>query len=237
VWHDLLTLFGWTFEPAEGVDPGYTIIKNGELPIGGIVERRPSERDITAQWLSYVVVADVNRAAQAFQAAGGRLLRGPLDARGDLRVAAVEDGQGAALGLASRGPRRAAPHAVAVHDWLWMDYVAEDPDSALKFYADVIGFRYEVAEQREDFTYYVLSTDRPRAGLFRSVWKHGASAWLPHIRVEDPAAMAARVDELGGSVLLPVQPRVRNGSLAIVVDPAGAVIALQKFPFDKGAPK
>ena len=55
--------------------------------------------------------------------------------------------------------------------------------------------------------------------------------WLPYVLVADPAALAARVEGLGGRVLLSPQPEHRKGSLAVVADPTGAVVALQKFPF------
>ena len=247
VWRDLVTpnpepcrafyraLLGWTFEDGHGVDPGYTIIKHEGRPIGGIVRRQPRQGEPpVAQWLTYVVVADVDRAAEAFRVAGGRVYRGPLDARKDLRVAVVADAQGAPLGLANSGPRLEAEASPGRNRWLWMEYVARDPDAALKLYGDIIGYGHEIHEQRENFTYYLLTTDRPRAGLFRSLWERERSAWLPYVRVADPAAMAARAAELGGSVLLPPAPQVRNGSLAIVLDPMGAAIALQKFPFERG---
>jgi predicted enzyme related to lactoylglutathione lyase len=115
-----------------------------------------------------------------------------------------------------------------------MEYVARDPDAALNFYSETVGFRHQIHEVREDFTYYLLTSDRPRAGLFRSPWKRETSVWLPYVRVADPAAMAARAGQLGGTIALAPQPRVRNGSLAIVLDPTGAPLALQKFPFDRG---
>jgi uncharacterized protein len=247
VWHDLVTanpaenrafygaLFGWVFEPGEGIDPGYTIIKHEGRPIGGIVQ--PRERNAAvAQWLAYVTVADVDQAAKTFEQAGGRIVRGPLNARKDLRVAVVADAQGAPIGLASRGPDLAGDAAIpALHHWLWMEYVARDPAAALKLYGEAIGFGHELhATSDTSFTYYLLTTDRPRAGLFLSPWQRETSAWLPYVRVADPAAMAARAVELGGTVFLAPRPDVRNGSLAIVLDPGGAPLALQRFPFDDG---
>jgi predicted enzyme related to lactoylglutathione lyase len=247
VWHDLVTtdaaaartfygaLFGWTFEPGDGVDPGYTIVKHGKVPIGGIVVRRSTNGDGgPPQWLTYVKVNDVDGVAERFRHAGGRTVRGPVNARKDLRVAAVTDPQGAVIGLASRGPHVETTSASGLHEWLWMEYVAQDPDAALTFYADVLGYRSEISDKRENFTYYLLSTGRPRAGLFRSLWPREASAWLPYIRVEDPVAMAARVTELGGTVVIAPHPRVRNLSLTIVLDPSGAALALQKVPSQKG---
>jgi predicted enzyme related to lactoylglutathione lyase len=246
VWHDLITnnpgasrdfygaLFGWTFEGGVGVDPGYAVIKHEKRPIGGIVPLQRRDGEVVAQWLAYVVVADVDRASEAFRQAGGTVFRGPLNVRKDLRVAVVADAQGAPLGLASRGPDVDDDNVPTEHRWLWMEYVAVDPAPALKFYGDVVGFDNEISETRNNFTYYLLKTDRPRAGLFRSPWERKTSAWLPYVRVADPAAMAMRAVELGGSIALSPRPDVRNGSLAIVLDPTGAPLALQKFPFEAG---
>jgi hypothetical protein len=43
--------------------------------------------------------------------------------------------------------------------------------------------------------------------------------------------MAARTEQLGGRILVPVSPDLRNGSVAVVADSGGAAIALQKWPF------
>jgi predicted enzyme related to lactoylglutathione lyase len=244
VWHDLVTtdaqksrafysaMFGWTFEPGKGVDPGYTIIKHQGLPIGGIVA--PKDQ-VDSQWLSYVVVSDVDKAVDAFKQGGGRVFRGPLKAANDVRVAAVADAQGAPIGLASRGPLAEISNAVPeINRWLWMDYVAKDAAPAVEFYTRVFGFKSEVGERRADFTYYLLSNERPRAGLFQSPLSRETAVWLPYVRVADAAAAAAKVKDLGGSIIVEPGPSIRNGSLAIVRDPSGAPLALQKYPFDAG---
>jgi predicted enzyme related to lactoylglutathione lyase len=248
VWHDLVTdnpalcrafyaaLLGWTFEPSDGLEPGYMLIKQGGLMIGGIAPApRRDNQPVVAQWLSYVQVADVDKTVDVVRRDGGRVLRAPLNARKDLRVAVVQDPQGAPIGLASRAPVVDDPASPALNRWLWMEYVARDPDAALRFYHDTIGFDHQISESRQDFTYYLLTTDRPHAGLFRSPWPHDTSAWLPYVRVADPAAAAARAVELGGTIVLSPRAAVRNGSLAIVLDPTGAPLALQKVPFQGGA--
>jgi predicted enzyme related to lactoylglutathione lyase len=248
VWHDLVTdqpalcrafyegLFGWTFERGQGVDPDYTLIKLGDRPIGGMVTRRAGQTGSGGQWVSYVMVRDVDQVAATFGKSGGQVIRGPLDARNGLRVAAVQDAQGAILGLANRGPRFATVGTTPMHGWLWMEYVARDPDPALQFYASALGYRYEVSDKRENFTYYLLSTSqRPRAGLFRTLWEREQSAWVPYVRVADPSTMVERVVKLGGTVVIPPLPRVRNGSLALILDPSGAPLAMQMFPFKQSA--
>ena len=247
VWHELVTddqsasrafygsLFGWTFDAGDGVNPGYTIIKHDGVPIGGIVPRtRTPETPFIAQWLAYVVVPDLDVAVEVFTQQGGQVIRGPRNLRRDLRVAVVADPQGAPLGLASGGPRFDTATPPGLHRWLWMDYVARDAAAALTFYGKALGYRHEVSETRDNFTYYLLQTDRPRAGLFLSPWTRDTSAWLPYVRVADPAAMATRAAELGAAVAEAPRPALRHASMAIIVDPAGAPLALQKFPFKDG---
>jgi predicted enzyme related to lactoylglutathione lyase len=242
VWHDLVTddvaasrtfygsLFGWTFHAGKGVVPDYVMIRQGGEPIGGIVS--VARDKAPPQWLSYVMVTDVDKASAAFAESGGKIYREPLDVRKDLRVAVVGDAQGAPLGLASRGRDVPDGQVPAVNRWLWMEYVAIDAPRALEFYGRVLGYTNEVRDTTTGMAYHVLKSDRPRAGLFSSPWKRPTSAWLPYVRVEDPAAMAARAKELGGSIVLEPKPTIRNGSLAIVLDPTGAPIALQKYPFE-----
>jgi uncharacterized protein len=50
------------------------------------------------------------------------------------------------------------------------------------------------------------------------------------VRVADPSASALRAQRLGGRVLLAPRADVRNGSVALIADPTGAVLALQRWP-------
>jgi hypothetical protein len=54
--------------------------------------------------------------------------------------------------------------------------------------------------------------------------------WLASVMVADPAASAQRAKELGGRVLLTPRMDVRKGSVALIADPSGAVLALQRWP-------
>jgi len=55
------------------------------------------------------------------------------------------------------------------------------------------------------------------------------SIWIPYVRVDDPEALADRALALGGKIVIRPQPDVRNGTLAVVLDPSGAPVALQKW--------
>ena len=55
------------------------------------------------------------------------------------------------------------------------------------------------------------------------------------MRVANPAAVVAKVEGLGGQVLLKPDPGHREGTVAIIADPTGAEVAVQKWPIDEAA--
>ena len=123
-WHELATtdvaaalrfygqLFGWTKGP--GHDMGamgvYQIFQHGGDQVGGIVNvQGPST---APSWLSYVNVADANRAVLAAKAGGGRLLHGPMEVPGGSWIAMMMDPQGGAFAV-QEAPRAASQKPAA----------------------------------------------------------------------------------------------------------------------------
>ncbi len=119
------------------------------------------------------------------------------------------------------------------HQFFWQEYLARDANQALAFYKSLAGYESVLQESRLDVDYYVMRSTRGRAGLFRLPPRIvGVEPnWLPYVLVSDPAPFAARVVTLGGRVVVPAAPERRNGSLVVIADPGGAVLALQKYPF------
>jgi predicted enzyme related to lactoylglutathione lyase len=67
-----------------------------------------------------------------------------------------------------------------------------------------------------------------RAGILKNPSDDAAPVWLTYFGVADPVSAAARVEALGGKVILPPSPELRDGTMAVVTDPTGALFALQK---------
>ena len=243
VWRDLVSedpdavkpfyaaLFGWQFEEARALGAPYTLVKSGGQYIAGISKtRRRLPDQPVSQWLSFMSVADVDRAVQQVRAAGGSVVAGPLDLPNVGRGAVVLDPDGAPLGLlrSSIGDPADTP-APVLHRFLWTEHLSRDPQASAEFYAALAGFDV----RKLDFggrPYWVLVKGRERAGLLRNPIAVDRPIWLPSIMVADPAASAARAAQLGGRVLLAPRSDMRNGSLALIADPTGAILALQKWP-------
>ena len=253
VWHDLITdtpaesrrfygeLFGWEFEtPAGGVGVGgadsYWLIRHdGEL-IGGMVDQSVLNRDADiSQWITVMSVADIEAAVGRVAEQGGNVLTPPTDvgARGTLAVVASPDRAIIALLQARDGvPAEREP---VVNGWLWSELWTDDVDAATGFYEAVAELRREDREVTGSAVPYRLLTDgtRPRAGILPSPFPDELPVWVSYLRVEDPAAITARVESLGGRVVVDAQPRRFGGTVAFILGPSGAGIALQTWPLDK----
>lgn len=120
-WHELATtdvagalrfygeLFGW--RKGTGHDMGtmgvYQLFEHAGDAVGGMCNvQGPST---APSWLSYVAVADSNRAVAAAKSAGGRLLHGPMEVPGGSWIALLMDPQGGAFAV--QEPQRAANQA------------------------------------------------------------------------------------------------------------------------------
>ena len=243
VWRDLLTddpalvklfysaLFGWEYVETISLGRPYALVRSGGQFIGGIGRgQRRVVHESNSQWLSFLSVADVDRAAQTTTAAGGSVLLAPFDVPKVGRAAVVADPQGAPLGLlrASFGDPADMP-APMMNGFLWTEALVRDPAAAAKFYAELAGF--EILNQDEgDKVFRVLKAGgRERAGVIRMPFANMNPIWLPSVRVADPDASAQLVTKLGGRVLMAPRPDVRGGSVALIVDPSGAALALQRW--------
>ncbi|HRP28076.1 MAG TPA: VOC family protein [Burkholderiaceae bacterium] len=242
VWRDLMTddpalvkpfyaaLFGWEYVERTAQGRPYTLVKSGGQFIGGIAkaERRIPDQP-NAQWLSFLSVADVDHAAQQTRSAGGSVVLAPFDLPKVGRAAVVLDPQGAPLGLvrASFGDPADAPRPTLNH-FLWTEELVPDPRAAASFYSALAGFEV-VTELDGDRPFLLLRKGRDRAAIMRTPIEGMRAQWLVSVMVADPAASAQRAKDLGGKVLVAPHPKVRNGTFALITDPSGALIALQKW--------
>jgi predicted enzyme related to lactoylglutathione lyase len=244
VWQDLMTpdaaacrkfygdLLGWQFHETTRNGKPYLIARLGGKPVAGIVEvKDPRVKD--AGWLSYLSVDDIDHAVSRVTAAGGAVLVAPLRIEGIGRIAAVTDPEGAPLGLAGleiEAPAEPADPPLA--RFFWREYFAHDAAKSLAFYRELDGYQDTLSTRKSLLPYHLLERNGPQAGLIQLPEELMAvkSNWLPYLRVDDPAAMSARVTTLGGRVILPASAELRNGTVAIVADPTGGAVALQRWP-------
>ena len=244
VWHDLLTddveaaqsfygdLLGWKFEETTGPKGGpYTLIltASGQL-VGGMLEvEDPGSGADYSRWLGYYAVPDVDSATRSVERSGGRVVASPQEI-GDLaRASAVQDADGAVVGLlTSRVGYPVERPAIGSGEVAWNELVTAEPGSMAEFYAGLVSGSVS-EEARGEFVYRFLESDgRSRAGVMLRPSDQLQPLWLTYFAVDDVDAVSARVASLGGERLLAPDGDIRDGRIALVTDPGGAVLGLME---------
>lgn len=249
VWHDLITttpeasrkfygdLFGWTFEKPNvvlgfGSSDTYMLIRHNGRLIGGMFDARQLRKDVNiSQWITVISSADIDAATSAVRAAGGEVLTEPtsLPTRGTMGVYA--DSSGALFALVeTRDGDPPATDEPAINGFLWDELWTDDVSGSVKFYGGVLGLTHNV-ESSGGADYQLLTRgDEPAAGILEHPFEGERPVWANYLRVEDPGAITARVEALGGQVIVDAQPRPIGGEVAVILGPSGAGIALQTWP-------
>ena len=109
----------------------------------------------------------------------------------------------------------------------WVDLFTSDPERSKAFYAAVLGWEFE--DQGEAYGGYTLATrDGERvAGLMRNTDDSGSpDTWSTYLATSDVEASVAQAEEAGARVLAPALRVGDLGSMAVLLDPAGAVVGL-----------
>lgn len=236
VWHDLLTtdprsagdfytkLFGWQIE----YSGDYAVVRNDGKLIAGILKvaaANGQQRD--GVWMPSVSVADVGEATDRVTANGGKILKGPLDMDKRGQAALVSDPQRADLVLLRAKGGDPADTEAAIGDWLWDEIWTDDPDGTEAFYEALLG--YDEITLGDGYDVFIRN-GKWRAGVRYVGDRKGHMLWVPVVRVADPDAMVQRVNELGGVVWVAPDEAPSNGDTALIGDPTGALLLIQRWP-------
>ena len=243
VWHDLITdqvqasrrfygaVLGWTFEEATRPGGGdYTLVVSDGKYIGGMVPLADHPQADYSRWLGYLSVDDVDAAFASIKQGGGSSIVDPREVGNVGRAAAVRDPQGAVLGLLRSDHGDPVDTTVTTEGAVgWNELVASDADAAAGFYEQLLGYQERI-ESRKGGQYIVLSQGgRPRAGVMQRPDDRIEPLWLTYFAVTNVAASARTAVEAGGEVLIEPSASVRDGTIAIIRGPEGAVFGLQQI--------
>lgn len=217
-------LFGWRTRAMPMGEHSYTMIVNGEEPIGGYGEAPAGE----ASWRSYLSVADVDATCAAAQAAGAAVLMPPTNYGAVGRAALIRDGAGAVVALWKSADGDPADNPTPVPGrFCWNELYADDPAAAVKFYQQLAGYSgHDEMDMGPQGTYYILKTgETGRAGVMRRPAPEQPTIWVPYVTVADTDATAERAGSLGATVCMPPTDIPNVGRFTMLVDPSGAMVA------------
>ena len=248
IWHDLLTddpaatkrfygeLFGWTFHaigPRFGAvaSTNYMLIRHEGRLIGGMIDesRLDSELDLS-QWVGLMSTGDIDAAVATLQRSGGTIYTPPTELADRGRIAVVADPQGALFALLQTHDGDPGDEPPRMNEFLWDEVWVEDVEVAETFYRELSGLDAETVALGEESAYrYLVGNHVPRFGILPLPIEDLPPLWTPYLRVADPAAIVARVEELGGRVVIEPVERAPGVTVALIIDPSGAGFAIQTW--------
>jgi predicted enzyme related to lactoylglutathione lyase len=219
-------LFGWDLEDAPGADGAYVMASLNGRAVTGIHEHSMAEG---AEWSSSVSVDDADAATARAAELGATVEMEPRELPGTSRMSVIRDPSGARVSLWQATGFAGAGVVNDVGAWNWNELVTPDLDAAATFYDGLFGWKAEIAPapvNRGSLTMGELLIGGLHAP---NPAEDPTPRWTVSFTVADADAAAARVAELGGSILLPPMD-IPVGRFSVAADPAGAAFTLTAFP-------
>jgi predicted enzyme related to lactoylglutathione lyase len=227
-------LFGWTFEDSIGPEGEviYTQCYSGGHNVAGMGEmsEEMAAGGMPQVWTTYIATADADAAAAAVEAAGGTVMMPPMQIMDVGRMAMFTDPTGAAFAVWEPGTHFGAALVNEPVSLSWNELDTRDPDRAIAFYTEVFGWSADTHTEPMPYTEWKLDGDTI-GGMMPMppmVPAEVPSFWLTYFAVADVDASSARVQELGGAVLMPAMD-IDVGRFAVVADPGGTTFALMQL--------
>jgi len=217
-------LFGWDAPEGPPETGGYRVCMIGDRAVAGI---GPAQNPGPPVWATYIAVESADATAEKVSAAGGQVILAPMDVLDVGRMAVFTDSVGAFFSVWQAGTHPGAQLVNEPGTWSWSELLTTDVDASKTFYAAVFGWGADThagAGPTGDYTEWQVN-DRSIGGMMLKPPMLPAEVpphWAVYFSVADTDAAAARVAELGGSVMMPAMD-IEPGRFAVVADPTGAV--------------
>jgi predicted enzyme related to lactoylglutathione lyase len=110
----------------------------------------------------------------------------------------------------------------------WTELATDDVAAAKQFYSSLFGWVMKASDSA-GMQYTEFSNDgKPIGGIFQKTPEMAGmpTHWGSYVAVDDVDAMAGRVHELGGEILMPPMDIPNVGRFCVLKDPTGGVISM-----------
>ena len=220
-------VFGWSYDD-QPMDAGavYSIAKIGDAQVAAIAPQSPELAAAGAppMWNTYLAVDSVDEASAKVGPAGGTVAMEPFDVMDAGRMAFVLDPSGAAVALWQAGQHLGATLVNEPGTVIWNELITDNP-AAVTFYEQVLGVTTATMEMGGNKYTMFQAAGKEVGGTTPPQMEGVPNHWHEYFAVTDADASAAKITELGGSVMVPPFD-TPIGKMAVVTDPQGAVFSL-----------
>ncbi|MFD7863618.1 VOC family protein [Streptomyces sp. NPDC059783] len=115
----------------------------------------------------------------------------------------------------------------------WIDLMVPDQQAAIDFYCDLFGWQGEVGPPEQGGYTVCTLKGKAVAGIMKAMNPDGTvpdpmppTAWTTYLSTDDLDATTTAVTDAGGQVVVAPMDVMDLGRMAVIADPAGAVLGL-----------
>lgn len=116
-------------------------------------------------------------------------------------------------------------------NFVWYDHLAKDPNAAIAFYTEVVGWKTQPFDGTDHYIMW-LGSQGPLGGVMKlpdDAAKMGTPPhWIGNVQVADVDATVALAKKLGGKVYKEPADIPTVGRFAVIADPQGASVSIFK---------
>jgi hypothetical protein len=240
IWYDLMSpdvkaseafyskVVGWKI--ADSGVPGmeYTILKAGDIDVGGMMGNVPGGPP--PMWTGYIYSDDVDKDSKRAEKLGGKICQKPEDIPGVGRFAVIADPSGAMFDLfkpSSNEQPKKVPDGTAGHIG-WRELTANDWRQSFAFYEEMFGWsKSQALDMGEMGTYQIFKIgDEDAGGMMTRMKDMPPPAWLYYFNVDGIYAALERVTAAGGKPMMGPHQVPTGHWILNAADPQGAMFAL-----------
>ncbi|SIN66814.1 VOC family protein [Algoriphagus halophilus] len=239
VWHDLASpdpqvsadfykaVFDWDAIPYGEGDKKVWIFKKGDIPVGLMAYYKTENN--TGEWIGAISVQDVEFSTSKAKSQGAIILKKPMPVENRGMVSFIQDPQGAHVSFIKLSNGDPVIKPAGIGTFLGQELWSNDPQKSGDFYTTVVGYTKSTTKDG-NIDYTVLKyDDRNCAGMLQNPSTGVRSHWVPYIRVADVNTTVEKAKNAGAKVLISPNADIRNGSVALLLDPTGAPLAVQVY--------
>ena len=213
-------LFGWEVPPGTEEMGGYRLATLGGKTVAGI---GPQQQPGTPWWSLYVTVADADATVARAEIHNGTVIVPPMDVFDAGRMAVLGDTNGQAISIWQPNQSIGAEVVNEPGTFVWNEMSTTDVRKTHAFYEAVFDWSVDPEHSTEQSLIFSLG-GRTLCGAHEA-GEGEPSGWMVWFNSTDTDAAAAKVAELGGTVILPPTD-MSFGRATIVADPQGAVFGI-----------
>jgi predicted enzyme related to lactoylglutathione lyase len=239
VWHDLASpdpelssrfyksVFDWDAVPFGEGNKKVWIFKKGDQPVA-LMANYTSENK-SGEWIGAISVSDVDEASDLAKSNGAEILKKATYVDGRGVISFIQDPQGAHISLIKLANGDPINKPAEIGTFLGQELWSNEPSRSADFYSSVIGYSTSQANEGNiDYTIFKYGNQNC-AGMLKNPASTVRSHWVPYIRVADVKMTVEKAKSAGAQILISPSPEIRNGSVALLLDPTGAPFAVQVY--------